>query len=196
MVPSTPASSPEGRAAIAGPVEVAQATSDDVENDEMLEQVLLKDLEEMGFTEVSLNEEILRINKYDMERSVEDLCGYTDALEDLEEMYILNLIIATDKLKVLRLSDQKRENGGRKLAAGQQKNKNPETESHKVGGGSLDRSVLKLAIRRLRTSPLTPPAPKLSTSIGYGALIPSPPMNPYAPADCYSRYSCSRSTSP
>ncbi|GAB2240568.1 hypothetical protein Droror1_Dr00021086 [Drosera rotundifolia] len=95
MVPSTPASSPEDPAAIAGPVEVAQATCDDAENDEMLEQVLLKDLEEMGFTEVSLNEEILRINKYDMERSVEDLCGYIDALEDLEEMYILNLNIAS-----------------------------------------------------------------------------------------------------
>ncbi|GAB2213277.1 hypothetical protein Drorol1_Dr00021300 [Drosera rotundifolia] len=51
MVPSTPASSPEDPAAIAGPVEVAQGTSDDAENDEMHEQVLLKDLEEMGFTE-------------------------------------------------------------------------------------------------------------------------------------------------
>ncbi|KAL9267686.1 JOKA2-like protein [Drosera capensis] len=91
MVPSTPASFPEGPAAVSGPVEVDRATSDDAENDEMLVEVLLKDLEEMGFTEVSLNKEILRINKYDMERSVEDLCGYIDAnwdplLEDLEEM--------------------------------------------------------------------------------------------------------------
>ncbi|GAB2213309.1 hypothetical protein Drorol1_Dr00021333 [Drosera rotundifolia] len=45
----------------------------------------------MGFTEVSLNREILRINKYDMEPSMDDLCGYINAnwdplLEDLEEM--------------------------------------------------------------------------------------------------------------
>ncbi|KAL9269472.1 Histone deacetylase 6-like protein [Drosera capensis] len=89
MVPSTPAIFPEGPAAVSGPVEVAQTTSDNA--DEMLERVLLKDLEEMGFTEVSLNKKILRINKYDMERSVENLCGYVDVnwdplLEDLEEM--------------------------------------------------------------------------------------------------------------
>ncbi|GAB2213294.1 hypothetical protein Drorol1_Dr00021318 [Drosera rotundifolia] len=91
MVPSTPASFREGPAAVSGPVEVAQTTSYNAENDEMLEQVLLKDLEEMGFIEVSLNREILRINKYDMERSVDDLCGCINAnwdplLEDLEEM--------------------------------------------------------------------------------------------------------------
>ncbi|GAB2240567.1 hypothetical protein Droror1_Dr00021085 [Drosera rotundifolia] len=92
-----------------------------------------------------------------------------------------------DKLKVLRLPDQKRENGGRKLTAGQLKNKNPETESHKVGGGSLDRSVLKLAIRRLQTLPSTP---KYDTSYG-ASVIPRPPMNPYT-RRCSAIFECRR----
>nr|XP_043618014.1 protein JOKA2-like [Erigeron canadensis] len=42
------------------------------------EQALLKDLEVMGFKQLDLNKEILRINNYDLEKSVDDLCGVSD----------------------------------------------------------------------------------------------------------------------
>lgn len=53
------------------------------------EDLLLKELEEMGFKQVDLNKEVLRLNKYDLEQSVEDLCGFTEwdpLLDELKEM--------------------------------------------------------------------------------------------------------------
>ncbi|KAJ4761977.1 hypothetical protein LUZ62_072352 [Rhynchospora pubera] len=53
------------------------------------EDVLLKELEEMGFKQIDLNKEVLRLNKYDLEQSVEDLCGFSEwdpLLEELKEM--------------------------------------------------------------------------------------------------------------
>lgn len=55
----------------------------------VLEQSLLKELEEMGFNQVDLNKEVLRLNEYDLEKSVEDLCGVSEwdpILEELQEM--------------------------------------------------------------------------------------------------------------
>lgn len=60
----------------------------DKENNDV-EQVLLKELEEMGFKEIDLNKEILRKNKYNLEQSVDALCGASDwdpILEELQEM--------------------------------------------------------------------------------------------------------------
>lgn len=54
-----------------------------------VEATLLKELEEMGFKQVDLNKEILRMNAYDMEQSIEALCGITEwdpMLEELQEM--------------------------------------------------------------------------------------------------------------
>lgn len=54
-----------------------------------IEQSLLKELEEMGFKHVDLNKEILRLNGYNLEQSLEDLCGISEwdpILEELQEM--------------------------------------------------------------------------------------------------------------
>ena len=43
----------------------------------------------MGFRQVDLNKEILRQNKYNLEQSVDDLCGVSEwdpLLEELQEM--------------------------------------------------------------------------------------------------------------
>lgn len=56
---------------------------------DVVEQNLLKELAEMGFKQVDLNKEVLRMNSYDLQRSVDDLCGVTDwdpILEELQEM--------------------------------------------------------------------------------------------------------------
>ena len=54
---------------------------------------MLKELEEMGFKQIDLNKEVLRLNKYDLEQSVDDLCGYSEwdpLLEELDEMGFLD----------------------------------------------------------------------------------------------------------
>ncbi|CAL0325331.1 unnamed protein product [Lupinus luteus] len=54
-----------------------------------VEETLLKELEEMGFNQVDLNLEILRMNEYNLEQSVDDLCCLYDwdpILEELHEM--------------------------------------------------------------------------------------------------------------
>lgn len=57
-----------------------------------VEETLLKELEEMGFKQVDLNKEILRINEYNLEQSVDHLCGVSEwdpILEELQEMVSL-----------------------------------------------------------------------------------------------------------
>lgn len=57
--------------------------------DQGVEESLLKELEEMGFKQVDLNKEILRINEYNLEQSVDHLCGVSEwdpMLEELQEM--------------------------------------------------------------------------------------------------------------
>ncbi|TKY55260.1 Ubiquitin-associated/translation elongation factor EF1B [Spatholobus suberectus] len=60
-----------------------------------VEESLLKELEEMGFKHVDLNKEILRMNEYDLDQSLDDLCSVVDLsgvsewdpiLEELQEM--------------------------------------------------------------------------------------------------------------
>ncbi|KAJ7945817.1 protein NBR1-like [Quillaja saponaria] len=54
-----------------------------------VEETLLKELEEMGFKQVLLNKEILRMNEYNLEQSLDDLCGVSEwdpILEELQEM--------------------------------------------------------------------------------------------------------------
>ncbi|KAK1422357.1 hypothetical protein QVD17_25423 [Tagetes erecta] len=54
------------------------------------EQTLVEDLENMGFKEKDLNKEILRMNSYDMKKTVDDLCGDSDwdpmLVDELQEM--------------------------------------------------------------------------------------------------------------
>ncbi|KAJ6977548.1 protein NBR1 homolog [Populus alba] len=67
----------------------APASSEGVNMESGVEKTLLKDLEEMGFKQVDLNKEILRRNEYDLEQSVDDLCGFAEwdpILEELQEM--------------------------------------------------------------------------------------------------------------
>jgi next-to-BRCA1 protein 1 len=67
----------------------APASSEGVNMESVVEKTLLKDLEEMGFKQVDLNKEILRRNEYDLEQSVDDLCGFAEwdpILEELQEM--------------------------------------------------------------------------------------------------------------
>ncbi|KAH0915657.1 hypothetical protein HID58_030103 [Brassica napus] len=61
---------------------------EDIEKNEV-EITMLKELEEMGFKEIDLNKEILRENEYDLEQSVDALCGVSEwdpILEELQEM--------------------------------------------------------------------------------------------------------------
>lgn len=54
-----------------------------------VEEKLLRELEEMGFKEIDLNKEILRMNEYDLGQAVDDLCNVADwdtLLEELLEM--------------------------------------------------------------------------------------------------------------
>jgi next-to-BRCA1 protein 1 len=54
-----------------------------------VEEKLLRELEEMGFKQIDLNKEILRMNGYDLEQAVDDLCDVADwdpLLEELQEM--------------------------------------------------------------------------------------------------------------
>ncbi|CAI9112746.1 OLC1v1013236C1 [Oldenlandia corymbosa var. corymbosa] len=77
VVPSPPAST------------VTLVQTQDVEGKSEVEETLLKDLEEMGFKQVDLNKEILRLNEYDLEKSVDDLCGvsgWDPILDELQEM--------------------------------------------------------------------------------------------------------------
>lgn len=67
----------------------ATSNTEDVSGNDDVEEVLLKELEDMGFKQVDLNKEILRMNEYNLEQSVDDLCGVAEwdpILEELQEM--------------------------------------------------------------------------------------------------------------
>lgn len=70
------------------PVSVSAAPSpDEVFRD--MEEKLLKELAEMGFRQVDLNKEVLRQNEYDLQKSVDDLCGFHEwdpLLAELKEL--------------------------------------------------------------------------------------------------------------
>lgn len=52
--------------------------SDALAEEDMVEQTLLRELEEMGFKQIDLNKEILRQNQYDLEQSLEDLFAFIE----------------------------------------------------------------------------------------------------------------------
>ncbi|KAE8665912.1 Kinase superfamily protein [Hibiscus syriacus] len=69
--------------------EPSPLTPSEDESENAIEQTLLKELEDMGFKEVNLNKEILRMNKYNLEKSIDDLCGASEwdpMQEELQEM--------------------------------------------------------------------------------------------------------------
>lgn len=68
---------------------------EDVEKNDV-EIIMLKELEEMGFKEIDLNKEILRDNEYNLEQSVDALCGVSEwdpILEELQEMVSVHFVI-------------------------------------------------------------------------------------------------------
>lgn len=83
---------PAATAAVVPPPVIASspAPSQPISSDtEAVEKSLLKELEEMGFKQVDLNKEILRMNAYNLEQSVDDLCGVAEwdpILGELQEM--------------------------------------------------------------------------------------------------------------
>ncbi|CAI9773801.1 unnamed protein product [Fraxinus pennsylvanica] len=67
----------------------AHASAQEVTEKNEVEEKLLRELEDMGFKQVDLNKEVLRTNEYDLERSLDDLCGVSEwdpILEELQEM--------------------------------------------------------------------------------------------------------------
>ncbi|KAF8115468.1 hypothetical protein N665_0026s0013 [Sinapis alba] len=68
--------------------DIPVAIQDDIEKNDV-EITMLKELEEMGFKEIDLNKEILRDNEYNLEQSLDALCGVNEwdpILEELQEM--------------------------------------------------------------------------------------------------------------
>uniref|UniRef100_A0ACD5YT19 Uncharacterized protein n=1 Tax=Avena sativa TaxID=4498 RepID=A0ACD5YT19_AVESA len=74
---------------VAATTAVDAVPAEAVDIDSLREEKLLQELEEMGFKQVDLNKEILRQNKYNLEQSVDDLCGVNEwdpLLAELNEM--------------------------------------------------------------------------------------------------------------
>ncbi|KAE8695006.1 Kinase superfamily protein [Hibiscus syriacus] len=71
------------------PLSISKQAATQEESENTVEQTLLKELEDMGFKQADLNKDILRRNEYDLEKSVDDLCGVSEwdpILEELQEM--------------------------------------------------------------------------------------------------------------
>lgn len=68
---------------------VASPLQLEVDEENQVEEKLLRELEEMGFAQLDLNREVLRMNNYDLEKAVDDLCGVTEwdpMLDELQKM--------------------------------------------------------------------------------------------------------------
>ncbi|XP_023000730.1 protein NBR1 homolog [Cucurbita maxima] len=68
---------------------VSPASSEKVTTNNVVEENLLKTLQDMGFKQVDLNKEVLKRNEYNLEHSVDELCGVSEwdpMLDELEEM--------------------------------------------------------------------------------------------------------------
>ncbi|XP_022923728.1 protein NBR1 homolog [Cucurbita moschata] len=68
---------------------VSPASSEKVTTNNVVEETLLKTLQDMGFKQVDLNKEVLKRNEYNLEHSVDELCGVSEwdpMLDELEEM--------------------------------------------------------------------------------------------------------------
>lgn len=92
LAPSAPTSAYHDSPVVSSaptPVTDVQTISGVASNGNELERSRLKELAEMGFTEVDLNREILRVNEYDLDRALDDLCDVAEwdpMLEELKEM--------------------------------------------------------------------------------------------------------------
>lgn len=67
----------------------AHASAQGVTEKNEVKEKVLRELEDMGFKQVDLNNEVLRTNEYDMEQSVDDLCAVSEwdpILVELQEM--------------------------------------------------------------------------------------------------------------
>lgn len=67
----------------------ALSSSLDKDGNDSVEEALLKELEEMGFKQIDLNKEVLRMNEYNLEQSIDELCGASEwdpLLEELHDM--------------------------------------------------------------------------------------------------------------
>lgn len=67
----------------------ALLSSLDKDGNDSVEEALLKELEEMGFKQIDLNKEVLRMNEYNLEQSIDELCGASEwdpLLEELHDM--------------------------------------------------------------------------------------------------------------
>ncbi|CAK8562968.1 unnamed protein product [Lathyrus sativus] len=67
----------------------ALSFSSDKDGNDSVEEALLKELEEMGFKQIDLNKEVLRMNEYNLEQSIDELCGVSEwdpLLEELHDM--------------------------------------------------------------------------------------------------------------
>jgi len=88
--PASASASVSGPASMPVPPPVASAAAPEpFDIDDHNEEKLLRELEEMGFRQIDLNKEILRQNNYNLEQSVDDLCGVNEwdpLLAELEEM--------------------------------------------------------------------------------------------------------------
>lgn len=68
---------------------VYPSPSGKVSANNVVEETLLKTLEDMGFKHVDLNKEVLKKTGYNLEKSVDELCGVAEwdpMLEELEDM--------------------------------------------------------------------------------------------------------------
>lgn len=71
------------------------------------EEALVRKLEDMGFKQLDFNKQILRMNDYDLEKTLNDLCGVSDwepMLDDLQEwvrVIVINCIEFVLRLKCL-----------------------------------------------------------------------------------------------
>ncbi|KZV25680.1 hypothetical protein F511_04741 [Dorcoceras hygrometricum] len=73
----------------ASTAEKTVAYTEELLGKEEVENKLLRELEAMGFKQVDLNKEILRMNEYDLEQAVDDLCEVSEwdpILDELQEM--------------------------------------------------------------------------------------------------------------
>uniref|UniRef100_M8CPQ7 ZZ-type zinc finger-containing protein n=1 Tax=Aegilops tauschii TaxID=37682 RepID=M8CPQ7_AEGTA len=68
---------------------VSMPLPDQTINNNNMEEKLLRELADMGFRQVDLNKEVLRQNEYDLQKSVDDLCGFHEwdpLLAELKEL--------------------------------------------------------------------------------------------------------------
>lgn len=89
MIDLTPVAAPDFPSAVSPSASVVNSEAEHHLGTLETEVALLIELEEMGFTEVELNREVLRGNEYNLEKTVDVLCGVADwdpILEELQEM--------------------------------------------------------------------------------------------------------------